>query len=477
MSEKPVVRVPAGMSYTADSFVNLQARLGLGTANQTTGSGYLFKNLTQNRVLLEASYETSWMIGRGIDITAEDMTKAGIEIESSLPPVEEQAIYAAMRDLLIMQDLGEAIKWGRLYGGCLTFMMIDGQNSETPLNLNSIGPGQFKGLQVLDRWTAIPEAGQIVTDFGADFGLPKFYIVFANPAQGIPTQMRIHHSRVGRHGGIKLPFNRRQIYQLWDASIVERVWDRIIAFDSTSTGVAQLAYKAHLRTIFVDNYRQLVAAGGQLFEGFAKQMEMIRMFQSSEGLTVLDAADKMEHFTQTFAGLVDILGALGDQVCGAFETPRVRFFGESPGGLGSNGDGELKTYYGDNTRRQEAQLRRPMTTLMDVICRSVLKKPPPPGFGFSFRSLWEMSDTERAEIGAKNTKSITDAFTAGLLTEQTAARELRGQSRVTGLFSNITDEDIAGMADEIPDPVEMAQAMAEATGENEAEGEKKEAAE
>jgi hypothetical protein len=31
-------------------------------------------------------------------------------------------------------------------------------------------------------------------------------------------------------------------------SIVERIFDRLTSYDSTSVGAAQLAYKAHLRT-------------------------------------------------------------------------------------------------------------------------------------------------------------------------------------------------------------------------------------
>ena len=65
----------------------------------------------------------------------------------------------------------------------------------------------------------------------------------------------------------------------------------MIAFDSATMGAAQLAYKAHLRTMKVKGYRQIQAAGGPLAIGFAKQMELIRQFQSIEGVTVIDAED------------------------------------------------------------------------------------------------------------------------------------------------------------------------------------------
>lgn len=50
--------------------------------------------------------------------------------------------------LQVWDKLNKNIKWSRLYGGSLAFMMIDGQNVLTPLNPNTIGKGQFKGVRV-----------------------------------------------------------------------------------------------------------------------------------------------------------------------------------------------------------------------------------------------------------------------------------------------------------------------------------------
>lgn len=464
MPEKPVVRVKASSvpTYTVDSFQNLNQRLGLGAGGQMDGSGYAFTYISRNRMILEAAYRTSWVVGAAVDTVAEDMTKAGLIYEGGLEPDQVELMQAAWRDLMIGAEMTNVERWARLYGGAIGFLMIEGQDPTTPLRIDTIKKGQFKGILALDRWVAQAQTGTLVKDFGPDIGLPEFYWVFPDQAQATPA-MKIHYSRVIRRTGLALPYYQRSQELLWGESVVERFWDRLLAFDSATTGAAQLVFKAYLRTLSVDGYRDLVATGGKIFEGFAKAIENIRYFQNAEGLTVVDAKDKFETHTFTFAGLPDVVREMGDQICGALEIPRVRLFGMSPGGLNSSGDSDLRTYYDGISRKQNTSLRRPTQLVLDVLARSVLGGPLPDGFSFQFAPLWQMSDTERATISKTTVEAVGGAYDKGLITAKVGAQELKASSRITGIFSNITEEDIESMEDVIPDPVELAGEMAEAT--------------
>ncbi|MGU4703904.1 DUF1073 domain-containing protein, partial [Burkholderia cepacia] len=115
------------------------------------------------------------------------------------------------------------------------------QDMSQPLRRETIGKGQFKGLLVLDRWMVAPPVGEVVTEFGPDLGMPKYYDVLPT-AIGLP-QGRIHHSRVLRMDGEALPFYQRISENGWGLSILEPMWDRLIAFDSATVGAGQLVYK------------------------------------------------------------------------------------------------------------------------------------------------------------------------------------------------------------------------------------------
>lgn len=433
---------------TGDSFQNFTARVGLGTQNQHSDSSYGFSFVSRNRIQMEAVYRSSWLAGRAVDCRAKDMTREGIEFNSTMPPEEKDKLSRAFERLQIWKGLGDNEKWSRLYGGSIAVMLIDGQKPETPLRLDTIGPGQFKGLLVLDRWLVQPSLENLVTEYGPDLGKPKYYTVVAD-AQALINQ-KIHYTRVIRREGVELPYWQRIAENGWGQSVLERMWDRLVAFDSVTSGIAQLVYKAHLRTYKVPKLRELIAMGGRSLEALLKQIDMIRQFQSNEGLTLMDGEDEFEAHQYSFAGLSDVTDKFSEQVCGAVETPDIILFGQSPGGISNGDDTSVRIYYDSVKSDQDTFLRPGVTTICDVISRSELGKPLPEGFAFDFVPLWQLSDTEKADISAKDTTSVVTAYDAQIISRGTALKELRQSSNTTGLWSNITDDEITEAEAEPP---------------------------
>lgn len=443
----------AARGHTKDGFQNFTARAGLGAGSQQDNAGFGFNFVTRNRIQMEAAYRGNWICGVSVDVVAEDMTRAGITINSTIEPKAEQEIAAEFDRLEIWTQLCDTVKWSRLYGGCIAVMLIDGQDVSTPLNVESIGKDQFKGLLVLDRWLVQPSLQNLVTEMGPDLGKPKFYRVVAD-AQAL-VNMNVHYSRVIRLDGVTLPYWQRIAENGWGQSVLERMWDRIIAFDSTTEGAAQLVYKAHLRTIKVKGLRDIIGAGGKAYEALLKNIEMIRQFQSNEGMTLLDTEDEFETTSYTFSGLDDMLLQFGQQLSGATQIPLVRLFGQPPAGLSSDDKAGLRTYNSNIARGQDRQLRPGVAKILDVTHRSVHGKPPPADFTFSFNPLDEMTDQEKAEVVKAKADAILAAFTEGVVTKATALRELKALGDTTGVFTNITDDEIVDAENEPPPPSEM----------------------
>jgi uncharacterized protein len=436
-----------------DSFVNFIARLGYGQNNQLSASRYQFHYLTRNRTELEAAYRTAWMVGAAVDLPAEDMTRAGVEFKGKMPPDQIDKFQACLMELQIWQNIREAIKWSRLFGGAVAVMLIDGQDLSKPFRPETVGQGQFKGLFVLDRWLIQPNLTNLVTEMGPELGLPKFYDVVAD-ARALST-MRIHHSRVLRFEGLDLPYYQKLVEMMWGSSVIERIFDRMIAFDSATMGAAQLAFKAHLRVIKIDQLRDVIATGGEAREAMVKQLEMIRLMQTNEGLTVLDKTDEFDAHQYTFAGLPDVILQIGQQLSGALQIPLVRLFGQSPQGLNSSGESDLRTYYDNINKTQESTLRRSLTKLFNIIYRSEIGPQPPPDFNFKFNPLWQLTEVEKAEIANKDADTMDKASSGGFLSQSAGMKELRQSASVSGRFSNITDEDIKNADQEPPSASEM----------------------
>lgn len=448
---------------TKDSYQNFSAAVGLNTGNQADGGQYGFNYTSRNRINIEAAYRSSWICGLAVDVVADDMTRAGVEFQSDeLKPKDAEKLHRAIDQMCIWDKLSDAVKWSRLYGGAIGVMLLDGQKPNTPLNMDTVRPGQFKGIMVLDRWQIMPSLEDLVTDYGPDLGQPKYYNVFSN-APALRGE-RIHYSRIIRLDGLVLPYQQKIAENGWGQSVLERLWDRITAFDSTTDGAAQLVYKAHLRTYKIKGLRSIIATGGKLMDGLVAQMEMVRKFQSNEGLTLMDAEDEFEALSYTFAGLDNVLLQLGQQIAGATQIPLVRLFGQSPAGLNSTGDSDLRTYYDGINKQQNSQLRSPLSRLFAVLSRSVLGMQLPEGFGFEFVSLWQMTDEQKANVTKSRTEAVVSAEGAGIISQQTALKELRQISKTTGTFTHITDEDINAAESEPPKPGELDPPMPDAGG-------------
>jgi hypothetical protein len=430
-----------------DSFQNFQAKLGLGTDNLMSGSTYGFNPISRIRTLLEWIYRGNWIGGVAVNVIADDMTRGGIELKGQLHPGDTETLDEAAVELGIWPKLNNTIKWSRLYGGCLAVLLIDGQDPRTPLREESIGPGQFKGLLVLDRWMVTPSLQDLVTEYGPSMGLPRYYTVTAD-APALP-RMTIHHSRCIRLEGLELPYWQKLTENLWGLSVLEPLYDRMVAFDSASTGAAQLVYKSYLRTLKVQGLTDIIASGGPQLDGIAKYVSQITRYQGIEGMTMIDGNDELEIQGHTaFSGLSDALLQFGQQISGALQVPLVRLFGQSPAGLNSSGDSDLRTYYDGIKQRQEQSLRVGITKVYRILARS-LKIELPDGFRLEFRPLWQLSETEKADIGAKTTDAIVKAFEAGLISARTALEELRAASHICGIYSTITDEDIEAASEEL----------------------------
>ena len=444
-----------------DGFDNFLSRLGLNNDNTLSAGTYFFNLVTRNRVLMEAAYRGSWIVGAIIDSIPEDMTRAGIDITTNDGDEDIKEIQSCISRMQIPQSLCTTLKWGRLYGGAIGVLQIKGQDLSTPLNLDTISKGQFQGIVPYDRWQLYPVLQDVIKE-GPDMGLPKFYDIVNNPTQldpDAPTAtgaLRVHHSRCIRNVGILLPYFQAITEMMWGESILERLWDRLISFDNATMSTASLIDRANLRTVGIDGLREILAAGGAAQQGLESMFDMMRRMQVNEGLTLLDKNDTFTSTAYSFAGLSEILLQFGQQLSGASEIPLTRLFGQAPSGLGDTGDSVLRTYYDSIKAKQENMLRNPWEIILKVMWRHVYGKPAPIDMEFSFTPLWQMSNLDKATIAKTKTETIIEAISGAGLSRETALKELRDISGDTGLFNNISDEDIKeAEEEEPPDPNEI----------------------
>ncbi len=213
----------ARLLSAADGYANALA--SLGENSPLLSSGTFFRNgLTANTELLTTAYRTNWIVKRIIDMPAEDMTRAWYRLSADLPDEALSRLKRLEARHSVRQELANAIRWARLYGGAIALIVIRGEEDllDQPLDPDSHLPDSFQGLLVLDRAQGIAPSAELVTDLDdSDFGLPAYY----EAELTLPTvrTVRIHHSRVLRFVGRELPFRETEAENGWGASELEHI--------------------------------------------------------------------------------------------------------------------------------------------------------------------------------------------------------------------------------------------------------------
>lgn len=445
-----IVEKEAREIKTFDGYQNFLSRVGINTNNVSAASTYDFDLISRNRVLLEAAYRGSWIVGVMIDCIAQDMTKAGVDItttdKSDLKILEKE-----MTRLQIWRSLGLNEQWARLYGGSCGFLQIKGQDVTTPLDPETVAKGQFLGIAVFDRWQLQPDLASLIQS-GPNMGLPEYYQIVSDPRNygsqptdegEITVYTKVHYTRMVRSIGIQLPFYQAITEQLWGESVLERLWDRLISFDNASLSAGQLIDRASLRMVGIEGLREIIAAGGKSLAALEAMFDKVRELQTNEGLTILDKNDEYQTTSYSFAGLSDMMLQKLQELSGAIGAPLIRLIGQLPAGLGGgNGDADLRMYDDNIHALQEAKLRDPLDTIFKVLWRSTYGKPLPNDFNFTFKSLWQPDPKTKAETANTNAQAVNTIYSLGILPAPTALKELKQSSGANGLFSSISEEDI-----------------------------------
>lgn len=438
-----------------DAFTNVLARLGAGTPNLLEGTEYSLQRLSRDLNQLNALYRESWIIRRIIDVIPSDMLKNWITITSGIDPDVEKKLSISLRRTQLIDKLKRGMQWGRLYGGALGVMLVkhQGYDLSQPLRLDWIMPGDFAGLLIFDRWNGVNPSSELIEDISdPDYGYPKYYTV-TDPAGG--GSVKIHHSRVIRFTGNTLPFWEEIAEMQWGASVVESVFDELKKRDNVSWNIAQLTFMANIRVLKMQDLGQLLAATDNESQAeLLRTLEAQNMLLNNMGMQVMDAADGLETHQYTFGGLADCYQQFIMDISGAAEIPVTKLFGRSPSGLNATGESDLQNYYDMIAEKQEAVLRPILNKVLPPFIISTIGSLPE-DFDFDFDPVAEPSDKERADLAKCGTDNVVAAYNAGLISQRTALQELKQQSERTGVWTNITDEDIERASDSVEPPGEM----------------------
>ena len=426
-----------------DAFSNPLFRLGYGSQSPLEATEYPLTRMTDNYALLNSLYRDNWVVQNVVGIIPDDMTKKWFAPAGAVGPEHLKELDRVQRVTALRERVNEGLRWGRLYGGAAGLIMIRGQEGMLgqPLELESIYPGTFQGLYILDRWQGVVPGMELVFEGGEP--VPAYYSI--TDARG-NTVAKVHHSRLVRFTGRDLPFLERVAERYWGESEVEALYNDVVKHDNVAANMAALTFRANVDTMEVQNLDQLFSVtSGEQQRRFWNVMQAQSVMKSNFGMQLVNRGDQIKNTQYTFTGLQEVYDSMCLDLSGASRIPVTKLFGRSPAGMNATGESDLRNYYDYVDTLREAKLRPILEKLLPVLAMSAWGAVPD-GLDITFPPLWTPTAKEVAEIAKTKSEAIVSGYQAGLLNVDTAQKELKKLADETGMFDSISEEEIAANA-------------------------------
>ena len=452
----------AEMARAMDFFSNPAARTGYGTPNLTESAEYPLVRLTFNYWTLISLFEGSWIARRIVETPAKDMVRAWPRLTSDISPKELTKIDRVLRKTNSKNAVLTAMTWARLFGGAGCLMVIDGQEHELdkPLDLDEIPIGGFKGLIPFDRWSGIYPGTEMCQDIKrpVDFNLPESYNVQATGGQSF----KVHASRILRFTGPTVPTPEREAYSMWGVSVIEPVYQELQKRDNVSWNIVNLTFRACILGMKMPDLAALMSGLGMPGNAgmqFEQRMSQLNHMLSNQSLIPLAADGGIESTQYTFAGLGEVMQQTCLDVSGAAEIPVTRLWGRTISGLGgSENEGDERIYEERIATEQDAHMRPQLEKLYPVLCASELGEVPD-DLDLNFPSIRVMDEKSKSELAKTTADTLTVYLNGGIMSPRTVGKEVKQSSDATGIGTNMTDEGIAKLSDDVTSEGELGEGM------------------
>ena len=351
-----------------------------------------------NEDALAPGWKLDWQNGNGAEEESEEKEKKA--------ELLKECVEVANKKFNLAE---KALRFGinrSIYGQALAYFIIEGEDPSTPLNIDGIKPGSFKGINVVEPYWAFPDWKIDSMNPGSlSFYRPEFYTIGGQ---------RIHRSRLVVKPFVEVPDVLKPSYYFGGIPLTQMIYERVYAAEKTANEVPELALTK--RMLVVDaNMADFVANPDVM----AAKMNLLAKFRNNNGVFFKDRPDQV---TQVDTNLSDLDANVWTQyqlVASVSSLPADRLLCTSPKGFQSTGEYEQRTYAQTlKSAYQEFAFREFLEKAHAIVMKSELGVSDP--FVLNFNPIDTPTEAEKAQTLL--TKASRDAalVNAGIISPEEA---------------------------------------------------------
>lgn len=402
--------------YLADKLVNFTSAMGT-ERDKASQSFYACPTLSD----VEASnmYRGTWLARKIVDIPALDATRRWRAWQAESEQIGK--LEAEEKRLNLRAKVREAMELARLRGGAAIYIGTGESDSAKPLQAERIGTGGIRFLTVMDR-TRLTPGDEELDPAQPGFGQPMWYEI-----SGTGAQVRIHPSRLVLFYGARVArdLQRDSVTSgahgwAWGDSVLLAIKSALLNADNTDGNIASMVFEANVDVFRIPGLMQQIE-DPQYRQNLMTRMSLAATLKGTNGMLVMDKDEEYDRKSQAFATLPDVMDRFMQRVAGAADIPATRLLGQSPAGLSSTGESDLRNYYDRISSLQELDMQPALTVLDECLIRSALGSRPAE-LHYVWRSLWQPTATEQSEIAKRAAETINTLKQSGLFADEPLSR-------------------------------------------------------
>lgn len=404
----------------ADGFANMIAMIG-GANSKSGGNAYLVK--PESDGLIDAAYRVSPFFRKIVDIRPRDAVRRWRQWQSDNDDIE--LIEAEEGRLDAIGCTLKALTMQRKYGGAVIIGLGLPGDADQEVKPDAIGKGSLQRLVVLSRYDVN------LQDFDTDplsefYGYPSKVVINSGSGETVT----VHPSRCVFFRPTNTTVRPSSEDMFWGDSLWQTLEDAVGSVDSSSAVISDLMREAKVDVIRVpDLFEKMATDAGT--ETFVRRFTLVNMLKSISNAMLLDKNDEWDQKTITWTGIPEVVMLQMQLLCGASGYTMTRLYGIQAKGLSNDGTADLKQYYDDVDQERELDITPSIRRMDDWIIRSATGKRDPSTW-YIWRSLWQLSDKERADIDKLQAETVSIYVNTGLFDPRALAQSVQARMIESG---------------------------------------------
>lgn len=351
---------------------------------------------------LDIIYRSNGIGKRIIDLIANEMTRRWFDISGD----PDGVILSRLEEIGAKHKINNMLKWGRLYGGVVGVLGVrDGGALIDPVRENRIKNVDF--IHIFDRHQVTWIQQNLYNNpEHPKYGEPEFYTITPYHSGKLFT---VHESRIIRMDAEDLPQRIKYINQDWGDSVLQSAYREIQDLTDIYTAANNIT-KDFIQTILsVDNLTDLLASGQE--DLIRKRLQILDESRSVANTILLDSQESYQKQASSIGGMESLIDRFGLRLAAVTGIPYTFLFGQSPAGLQSTGQADIRMFYDMISSEQESSLQPVLEKIVKYLILSSelkFKEGRPDNWNIHFNPLWQ--PTEQEEATYRKTVAETDSI-------------------------------------------------------------------